>query len=69
MPSEATLRRVLRGVDPVQLEQSLAEYMQGSAAKPATPAGVVTTSGAKLRGQALDGKELRGVRAHGQPTY
>ena len=69
MPSESTLRRVLREVDPTRLEQCLAEYMQGQAAKQAAPAAVVTNSGEVLQGQALDGKELRGVRAHGQPLH
>lgn len=66
-PSESTLQRVLRRVDLPALEARLGEYgirvwtrMQ--------PAGTITTSsGQRLQGQAVDGKELRGVRAHGQP--
>lgn len=64
MPSESTVRRVLRGVDPQRLEQALERL-----ACPPAPVAVDTPSGAKLYGQALDGKERRGVRAHGQPLH
>jgi hypothetical protein len=69
MPSESTLRRVLQGIDPTRLEQCLAEEMQCRATEEPGPVAVVTTSGEELRGQAVDGKEVRGVRAHGQPLH
>ena len=67
IPSEPTLRRVLRRVDVQKLEQQLADYGQQLASE-ATEAGTITTArGEVLQGQALDGKELRGAWAHDQP--
>jgi len=66
MPSEATVRRLLRRIDLQALEKQVTAYNQQLAAE--APAGTITTAkGAVLRGQAVDGKELRGLRAHGQP--
>jgi len=65
VPSESTLRRVLRKVDATTFEQRLACHAEALAAM-APPAGTITTStGEVLQGQAIDGKEVRGVRAHG----
>jgi predicted transposase YbfD/YdcC len=69
MPSESTVRRVLRQVDVAQLEQYLAEYGQHLALQHPAPPSLVTSRGEALRGQALDGKEVRGVRAHGRPLH
>jgi predicted transposase YbfD/YdcC len=67
VPSESTIRRTLRRINVQKLEQQLASYGQHLASE-ATEAGTITTStGEVLQGQAIDGKELRGVRAHGQP--
>jgi predicted transposase YbfD/YdcC len=55
MPSESTLQRVLRQIDVKALERQVTRFTQAQA-PPTVP----------LRGLALDGKELRGVRAHGR---
>jgi predicted transposase YbfD/YdcC len=59
IPSESTIRRTLRQVDISALEAQLARVvpMPSAPAPPASP----------LQGQAIDGKYLRGVGAHGQP--
>ena len=61
VPSESTIRRTLRHVDIAALEQHLAQVappgMPASDAPPSSP----------LQGQAVDGKYLRGVGAHGTP--
>ncbi len=55
MPSESTLKRVLREIDIEALERAVSGFTQ---AQPDSPL--------PLRGLALDGKELRGVRAPGR---
>ncbi len=66
MPSEATIRRFLRLIDLQALEKQVTTYNQQLATE--TKSGTITTTkGEVLQGQAVDGKELRGVRAHGQP--
>ena len=66
VPSESTIRRALRAIDVGMLEERLARFAQ-SLAKKSPAAGTITTStGETWQGQAVDGKELRGVRAHGQ---
>ena len=55
MPSESTFKRVLRQVDVKAVERQVTRFTQAQGA-PTIP----------LRGMALDGKELRGVRAHGR---
>lgn len=57
LPSEATLRRVLRRIDLAALEDRLRQLGEPRPAAPAPP---------QWQGVALDGKELRGVRAHGR---
>jgi predicted transposase YbfD/YdcC len=65
LPSESTVRRILCLVDVVSLEKRLACHAEWLALI-APPDGTITTSsGEVLQGQALDGKEARGVRAHG----
>ncbi len=54
MPSESTLKRVLRQLDVVALEHHLTRFARAQGS-PTVP----------LRGWAVDGKELRGLRAHG----
>ncbi len=65
VPSESTLRRVLRQVDVGTLEQQLACHAEQLAAKAPRAGTITTAAGEVLQGQALDGKEARGVRAHG----
>jgi predicted transposase YbfD/YdcC len=55
MPSESTLKRVLRQIDVQALERQLSRFTQAQVAPTA-----------RRRGVAVDGKELRGVRAHGR---
>lgn len=62
VPSESTIRRALRALDVDLLEQRLAQYHQRLASTRRT-----TDETMPWQGQAVDGKELRGVRAHGQP--
>jgi len=69
MPSESTIRRVLRDIDICILERrltGLAQYLAATGPKQGT---IQTESGQVLQGQALDGKELRGVRAHGEKLH
>jgi len=66
MPSESTIRRVLQAIDIEDLEQQVSRFTQGLASSANAASGPVADEG-RLQGQAIDGKELRGVRAHGQP--
>lgn len=69
LPSESTIRRALRQVDVVALEQRVAQYT-GSIATAALPhSALITPHGELLQGQALDGKAVRGACAHAQPTH
>ncbi len=61
VPSESTIRRTLRQVDIAALEAQLAQIIP--APRVATPTAPLPA----LQGQAIDGKYLRGVGAHGQP--
>ncbi len=60
LPSESTLRRALRGVDVVELEARLAEFGGWDR---------VGTEDEALRGQAMDGKQVRGAGAHGRRVH
>lgn len=61
LPSESTLRRTLRLLATPQLETVIAGLAPCPTAVPADPAPLI--------GQAIDGKQLRGVRAHGEPHH
>jgi predicted transposase YbfD/YdcC len=69
LPSESTLRRALRQLDVVALEQRLALFTQALQQAAAPHDWLVSAQGEILQGQALDGKALRGACAHGQPTH
>ena len=69
LPSESTLRRMLRTIDVQALERQLTGYTEGLAAEASKTSTITSPTGEKLQGQAVDGKELRGVRAHGHPLY
>lgn len=60
LPSEATLRRVLRHIDLAALEDRLRQLGEPLPTAPAPT---------QWQGVALDGKELRGVRAHGRVVH
>jgi predicted transposase YbfD/YdcC len=69
LPSESTLRRVLRWIDVKILEQRLACQAELLAVM-APKAGAITAStGEVLQGQAIDGKAVRGARTHGTPLH
>ena len=69
LPSESTLRRVLRRVDVAALEQRLAQYTGPMAVAAEPQLAIISAQGEILQGQALDGKAVRGACAHGQPTH
>lgn len=69
LPSESTLRRALRRVDVVALEQRLAQYTCPIAVAAEPQVAIISAQGEILQGQALDGKAIRGACAHGQPTH
>jgi hypothetical protein len=61
LPSLSTLRRVLCAVEIATLEARLAAYMQTLDQRDLAPGSVITQSGERLQGQALDGKTVRGA--------
>ncbi len=63
IPSEATLRRALQAVDVVALDAGIAALW------PATDQPVTAESAGTLVGVAIDGKAVRGVRAHGRVIH
>lgn len=67
MPSGSTFYRVVRVIDLVRLEAQLVGLMEPLASATAAQAAITTSDGQVLHGQALDGKEVRGSLAHGQP--
>jgi predicted transposase YbfD/YdcC len=69
LPSESTIRRALRQVDVVALEQRMAHYTCPIAATAQPQSAVISPQGEILQGQALDGKAVRGACAHAQPTH
>jgi predicted transposase YbfD/YdcC len=70
MPSASTIRRVLRDVDVGVLEQAVSILVlaqeSGKEETDTTSFEAEEGRGLRLQGIALDGKELRGMRAHGQ---
>lgn len=69
MPCASTFRRVLQMIDPVMLEERLARYGQARDREDPLPGSVEGPDGQVLRGQALDGKEVRGAGAHGVKVH
>jgi predicted transposase YbfD/YdcC len=69
IPSLATWRRLLALIDITALEQVVAAYNQALDAADATSGQVTMNDGQVFRGQAIDGKEVRGASAHGTPTF
>jgi predicted transposase YbfD/YdcC len=68
IPSVSTLRRVL-AVDAACVEQQVAEHNQALDAADSMLGSGGARNGQVLRGQAVDGKDVRGVRAHGNPHF
>lgn len=69
LPSESTMRRMLQAIDVEALERQLTGYTECLAAQTSKTGPITSPTGEELQGQAIDGKELRGVRAHGRPLY
>ncbi len=64
LPSEATFRRALRRLDRTELEQHLAHFTHTLASCEPTPLGAAIAP-VQVRGQAIDGKAVRGAGMHG----
>ncbi len=60
LPSESTLRRALRDLDPTQPQARLSQLAIGGARE---------DGDGRLRGQSMDGKQVRGCEAHGRPMH
>lgn len=69
IPSGATLRRALRYIDVKTLERLGAEFIRSLDQKDETTGQVVGNNGEVWRGQAVDGKDLRGASVHGNKTF
>jgi len=69
VPSESTLRRVLRLVDIKALERHLSQYTNNLPPPDSLAGCIVTLNGEILQGQAIDGKAVRGAQAHGAPVH
>ncbi|MGQ9855054.1 MAG: ISAs1 family transposase [Candidatus Oleimicrobiaceae bacterium] len=69
IPSPATFYRALSEIDPSALEHQIAAYTQALAQEDPASGGVTGPGGEVWYGQALDGKEIRGSRAHGCPLF
>lgn len=67
IPSGSTFYRALRVIDLIALEEQLSDFAQPLATETAKSASITTSEGKVLQGQALDGKEVRGSQAQGQP--
>ena len=68
-PSHSTLRRALRYVDVETLERVMAEHNQALQKEGLASGKVAEADGQPLRGQAIDGKEVRGAGAHGVKVH
>jgi predicted transposase YbfD/YdcC len=69
IPSAATLRRVLQAADGLKVECQVAEHNQALDAADPLAGSVRGLNGQVLRGQSVDGKDVRGVRAYGNPHF
>jgi predicted transposase YbfD/YdcC len=68
MPSLTTVRRVLCTLDVTALEQAVGQYLQGLRGEMGESGQVVTLTGERLCGQAVDGKTVRCASAHQEGT-
>lgn len=69
IPSAATWRRLLAHIDLAALEQQVAAHNQVLDQLDATCGAIAMQDGQVWRGQAVDGKDVRGARAHGRHTF
>jgi predicted transposase YbfD/YdcC len=65
LPGASTIYRALRKVNRKQLEMQVAGHNQGLDDDDAVTGGVTVANGELLRGQAVDGKAVRGANKHG----
>lgn len=64
LPSLATVRRVLWALDVQMLERAIGAYLQGVGREMGESGQIVTSTGERLSGQAVDGKTVRCATAH-----
>lgn len=69
IPSPSTLYRVLRHVSLPALEAQIRDFGEAVDASDPIPGQVIGLDGHAYRGQALDGKEIRGAKAHGADCH
>lgn len=69
IPSVSTLRRLLNGQDLAALERQVAAHNRALDDADALTGCVPTANGQVLRAQAVDGKDVRGARAHGRRVF
>jgi predicted transposase YbfD/YdcC len=69
IPSPATWRRLLIHIDLAALEQQVAAYNQALDQADALVGAFELGDGQRWRGQAIDGKDVRGASAHGTHTF
>ena len=69
IPSQSTIRRALCTVSAEKLEEALKKYQRGLEKESGGAGTIVTKQGEVLRGQALDGKTVRGASAHGELVH
>lgn len=69
LPSTATLRRALRLVDVDALEDRVARFVAGAAPSSADASGAPDGVPLPWRGQAIDGKAVRGANKHGADLH
>jgi predicted transposase YbfD/YdcC len=69
IPSPATWRRLLTHIDLAALEQQVAAYNQALDQADGLAGAVALADGQPWRGQAIDGKDVRGASAHGTHTF
>ena len=69
IPSPSTLYRVLRHVNLAALEACIRAYGEAVDGADPVPGQVMGLDGHTYRGQAVDGKEIRGAKAHGADCH
>ncbi len=69
IPSVATLRRLFGEQDLAALERQVAAHNQALDADDTLSGSLQAANGQRLRVQAVDGKEVRGARAHGRRLF
>jgi predicted transposase YbfD/YdcC len=69
VPSYATIRRTLLGIDVTTLEEQTTQHNQALDAADPTVGSLTGADGTVWRGQAVDGKTVRGASAHGTTVH